>query len=163
MKPAVKKVLIVSTLLIAGFGMIAYEKVNRLKAIFDLMTIKPHGLPKNVGMLPFTQIYFDIDIILTNPTTEDFSASGYVVTVTEIAVFFRGRFIGHAKVDINEIDVPHKDTLILKNVHVVVATEALLENIMTLTQQLESMDSIDMDDLQFTAILEVLGNYYEIG
>lgn len=160
MKPSTKKVLLVGGLFAAGLSVLAYNKAKNLSGIFDQMTIRPHGIPKNIK-INLTQITFDIDIVLNNPTGQDFAVSGYVATLSQVMVYFKGKFLGVANVLIDDISVPRYDSLVLKNIPVTVATSTILSNIMTIYDQLQSTTA--MSDIKFTAVVDVLGVNYEIG
>ncbi|HLF53533.1 hypothetical protein [Flavobacterium sp.] len=161
MKPVVKNLLIAGTIAFVGFALIAAEKAINLKAIFDQMTIKPNSLPKkfkfyNPNSLGIPQtVSFAIDILLTNPTGEDFAVSGYVATLKRVNVFYQGNFLGTANVNIDEVSVLSHNTLILHDIVVEVASGNILTNLSAIT-------NLSMNDLVFTGIIEVLGNEYEI-
>lgn len=162
MKPIVKNLLIAGALTLVGLSLLASEKIDNLIAIFDKMTIKPNSVPKNIKLLnpnkfgiPQT-LSFDIDIILKNPTGEDFAASGYIADLTKVNVYYKEKFLGSANVNINEISVPKTDTLILYNIPIQVQTLNILSNAAAIT-------NININDLIFTGTIEVLGIEYEIG
>lgn len=147
---------------IVGFALLAFKKIDSLKAIFDQMTIKPNGLPRNVKFtnpnslgIPQT-VSFDIDIVLKNPTTEDFAVTGYVAELTKVNIYYKNKFIGAANVNIDEISVPSRDTLILHNIPVQVQALNVLSN-------LTSFTNLNLNDLEFTGIINVSGSEYEIG
>ena len=160
MTSTIKNLLIVGGLIAAGSIVLTTRKVTKLVAIFDKMTIKPSSFPRNIR-LSFQQIRFNIDIVLANPTREDFAVSGYVATLTQVAVFYKDNFLGVANVSIDEISVPAYRTLILKDIDIAVATSTALNAIPGLITQMQTMSF--MDDLKFTGVVEVLGSYYEIG
>ena len=120
---------------IVGFALLASEKIDQLKSIFDQMTIKPNGFPKNVkGINPNSlgipqAVSFDIDIILKNPTAEDFAVTGYVAELTKVNVYYKNKFIGAANVAIDEISVPSRDTLILHDIPIQVNALDILSNL----------------------------------
>ena len=162
MTPTTKKILIFGALAVAGVSLLGYQKSKRLQAIFDKMTIRPNSLPKNIEA-SLTQISFEIDVLLSNPTGEDFAVSGYVATLTQVMVYFRGKFLGVANVMIDEIAVPRMGQLVLQDIRVVVATKTIMSNIMTISDQLQSLGSLNINDLTFTGVVNVLGTNYEIG
>lgn len=117
------------------------------------MTIAPAGV-RNIKV-SLTSITFNLDVALKNPTGQDFAVSGYVATLKRIIINYKGQFLGVADVNIDEIGVPKFNTLVIRDLPVVVATSALLQNIMTIT-------SLDYKDLQITAVVEALGTEYTI-
>ncbi len=162
MKPLTKNLILLGGALIAGSFLIGLEKVSKLTAIFDKMTIKPNSLPRNVRA-SLSQIKFNIDIILSNPTKEDFAVSGYVATLSQVVVYYKGTFLGVAQVAIDQISVPAYQTLVLKNIEIVVATTTILNNVSTLATAMDNMTVNLLNDLEFVGVVEVLGSYYEIG
>lgn len=140
----------------------AAERAKQLAAIFEKMTIKPYGLPRDVDLVGLKELRFTTDIILTNPTVEDFSVSGYVAVLDKVIVEYRGEFLGSAKVEIEEISVPAKDTLILHDIRIVIATGVLLDNLVDLYDMLKSGGG-DWKDVTLKGLIDAPGGPYEIG
>lgn len=162
MKPIIRNLLIAGTLGIIAFGLMASDKIDQLTAIFGQMTIKPNSLPKNIRFsnpnvlgIPKT-LSFDIDIILKNPTAEDFAVSGYVATLTNVNVYFKGKMLGNAAVNIDEVSVPSNDTMILHDINIKVEALDILQNA-------TAFQNINVNDLTFTGTIDVLGIAYEVG
>lgn len=152
-----KNVAIIAGLFIAGSALLAINKVKGLASIFDHMTIKPNSFPKQVKTT-LTSITFNIDIRISNPTKEPFAVSGYIATLKRIDVFYKDNFIGSADLLLDEISVPANGHTILRDVRIAVAPAVLLQNIMTLAQQLTT--SMNLNDLKFIGVIDVLGTEY---
>lgn len=162
MKPQTKKIILAVALLGVGLSILASEKIDKLKAIFSQMTIKPYKLPQNIKFgnpnslgIPQT-VSFTIDIIIQNPTADDFAVTGYVATLTDINVYYKGMYVGTAKVQLSEISTPAHNSLVLHNIPIELNTIDFLTNVTDFTK-------ININDLDFTAKVDVLGISYEIG
>jgi hypothetical protein len=162
MTPTTKKVLIIGGLFIAGYLIITAEKIMKMKAIFEKMTLKPFSIPKNIKLInpnnygiP-TTISFDIDVKMENPTGDDFAVSGQIATLKTINISYDGKFIGTANVSIIEISVPNHNSIILHDVHVEVGISNALSN-------LSSLMNMDINKTSITGVIDVLGVSYNVG
>lgn len=163
MKPIVKKIIIASALTLLGLSLMASDKITRLSEIFERITIKPASLPKSIKFynpnnLGIPQnVSFLIDLKITNPDYESFTASGFgVAKLSTVDVFFKNNHIGTADVNLEDIDVPAQGSYILKDLKVSGNTFSILANA-------NSFQNLNLTDLQFIANIEVLGIDYEIG
>lgn len=150
-----KKILIGAIVLIGLIAIYGYNKAVAMKAVFDKIIIKPNSLPRNIK-INLNTVEFIIDILLQNPSSDDFAVSGYVATLTKINVFYKNNFIGQSVVNIDEISVPAKDTLVLHDIQVVLQVDNLLSYAADFLQP-------NINDFSFTGVVSVLGNEYEIG
>lgn len=156
------------TLLIAGgvallfLGYQAKRKVERLAAIFSSMTIKPYGLPRDVKLVGLKNLSFVTDIILENPTAEDFSVSGYIAVLESISVHYRDRYLGSALVDVEEVSVPANRTLVLHDLKVTIATGEILDNLFDLYLAL-SGGGDPWGEVTFKGVIDAPGGPYQIG
>ena len=163
MKKATRTIAVIG-LATAGLLYLGYRKTKRLKAIFEQMTIRPYGLPRNMKLSNWArEISFDIDFLLENPTGDDFAFTGYVAELKQVSVYYKGQYLGSARVAISELSVPAKDRLILHDVHIVIPTTTLLDDLAELGPQLNNLNAVTVNDLRFTGLIEVLGVNYEIG
>lgn len=157
MTPKAKKILLIVAVLAASIIAYGAYKAWQLKAIFDQMTIKPGGLPKNIKA-SLTNMRFELDVVLSNPTAEKFALTGYVATLKKVMVKYKGVYLGQANVNIDEIIVPDNSTAIIPNVPIDVATTALLDNLMVFTS-----GAFKLSDFEIKGEVEVLGKIYQIG
>ncbi|HEX8269756.1 MAG TPA: hypothetical protein VF581_07680 [Flavobacterium sp.] len=162
MNASAKNVLIIGALILAGGVALGYKKVSNLMAIFEKMTIEPYSVPRNIRAT-WTQIDFNMDIILKNPTTHPFAVTGYVATLKQIMVYYKGTFLGVANLHLTEIAVPAYGSLVLPNVNIVVGTASLLSNAAALIPEMQTMSMNQLyNDLTFRGLVDVLGTQYEI-
>ena len=153
MKPALKNTLIISGLLIGAVALFAFEKVQKLKQVFEKLLIEPTNI-RNLK-ISLNNISFVTDILLTNPTEESFDVSGYIATLTRLNFFYNGKYLGTAKPTLTEIDVPAKNQLIVKDIPVIISTGAVLQNFNDLT-------NFDMNNLSVEAVVLIAGKEYYI-
>lgn len=152
-----KTILVTAAAALVGAGILAYNKTQRLIAIFDKMTIKPASLPKKIkiGLL---EVSFDIDVALSNPTGEDFAVTGGVATLRKLAVYYKGQFLAVADTNVQSVSVPSYDKMILHDITVVVPTTQLLAVIGS-----QSLSNISVNDITVVGTIEVLGTYITVG
>lgn len=137
------------------------KKYDHISDIFEKMTIKPYGAPRNIKFLNKnilglpSQIGFDIDVILENNSNYDLNVSGYVAVLKTIELFYKGVHLGNAIVDINEISIPNKNTLIVHDVKVIANTADIIGNI-------SNFQNINVNDISINAIVSVLGYDHKI-
>lgn len=135
-------------------GLFTYNKVNQLTDTFSKMTMKIVGF-SNLK-INLTNISFNINVYFHNPTADDFTVSGFgVASLKRLQIFFKGKYLGEASVNIAEISIPSNNELIIYDLPVNVATSQLLNNIMTITD-------IKLSDLSAVATFDVAGNEFEI-
>jgi hypothetical protein len=150
----VKYILISLGIIAVGTSVIAANKIATLKNIFDKMTIVPVGISKL--KINLTSISFLLDIKITNPTGDDFAISGFsVASLRKLNIFYKGNYLGSAAANITEISIPKQNELIIHDIPVEVATQAILQNIMTIT-------NISINDITIEAVVSVAGNEYKI-
>lgn len=157
-----KKVVLIGGLIIVGYLIISAEKLMKMKAIFDKMTLKPFSLPSNIKFLnpnsygiP-TAISFNIDVKMENPTGDDFAVSGQIATLKTIDISYDGKYIGTASVNLIEISVPNHNSIILHNINVVIPISNAINNI-------SSLLNMDINKITVTGIVDVLGVNYNVG
>jgi len=157
-----KKILIAGGLVLVGYLIITAEKLMKMKAIFEQMTLAPFSLPRNIKFInpnsfgiP-TTITFDIDVKMENPTGSDFAVSGQIATLKKINLFYDGNFLGIANTNIIEVSVPNHNSMILHNINVEVAISNALNNSAALM-------NMDINKITITGVIDVLGVNYDIG
>jgi hypothetical protein len=150
-----KKILFGVIAIISLFAIYGYKKAKDMADIFAKITVKPNSLPKDVK-INFNTISFTIDILMENPTVDDFAVTGYIATLSKVKVFYKQKYLGEAKVNIYEISVPGKGQLILHDIPVVLPVDNILSNATDFL-------NLNINDLTFTGIIDVAGNEFEIG
>lgn len=163
MKPLTKNIVIAGVLLLIGGLLIASEKVNKLIAIFEKMSITPASLPRKIvfsepnEILVPQRVSFLIDLKITNPDFESFTASGFgVAKLKSVDIYLKDALIGTATVNLEDIDIPAQAVYILKDLPVHGNTLSILSNA-------NSFANLTLADLKFIATIEVLAIEYEIG
>ena len=154
MTPKAKKIITVVAIVMLGLSIYAYDKIKKLQAIFLAMTITPIGLPKKID-ISTERLRFFIDIQIDNPTKNDLNVSGYIATLTKIKVYKKGQYIGVSTVNINEISIPHENKIVLHDVEINLPILSALEIALTI-------NTFDINDYSFVAIVDVSGKEYEI-
>lgn len=154
MKPIVKNILIISGLLLAGSVILVKKKVEELQLTFDRMTMSLY-LVKNVR-IGFKEIKFDLDVLLKNNTVLDFFVTGSAVaTLTRLQILYENNIIGMAHVNISEISVPAYQSIVLKNIPIVISTSNFINNLANIENLIKNFEII--------GFVDVLGVEYQIG
>lgn len=148
-----KHLLIGGGVAIAALALYGYKKVVDLTATFDAMTIKPSSIRKI--KLSWSSLTFNLDIRINNPTAQDFAVNGLVATLKSIVINYKGKYLGTAVVNIDEIMIPKFSSLVIRDLPIIIENSELLENIWTITD-------LTINDLTITAVVEVLGSEYTI-
>jgi hypothetical protein len=149
-----KTVLLGIGVAVAGLALVGWQKAKNLKDTFDMMSLVPVGIRK-VDFISLTTTKLNVDIRLVNPTTQAFSINGVVATLKRLVVYYKGKYLGSADLNISAIDVPANGTALIKDIPVTV------ENLAAITVLLD-LGNIDMKNLQITATIEALGSEYQI-
>jgi hypothetical protein len=150
-----KKILVGVIAIVALLAIYGYKKATDLAAVFGKITIKPNSLPKAIK-INLDTFSFTIDILMVNPSVDDFAVTGYIATLTKVKVFYKQKYLGEAAVNIYEISVPGKGQLVLHDIPVVLPIDNILSNATDFL-------NLNMNDLTFTGIIDVAGNEFEIG
>jgi hypothetical protein len=149
-----KKILLLSGLAIAGISFWGYQKVKKLQAIFDKMTIAPVGF-SNVNV-SLERIKFNIDVQISNPTDDDFDVSGsHFANLNKLQIFYKGKYIATAETKITSVSVPHKNSIIFHDIPVMVSTKTALNNLVNFL-------NFDTNDISVKGIVSILGNEYTL-
>ena len=158
MKPTTRKVVIAIVVALALITLYGVNKAKALMAIFDKMTITPAGISKvNVGL---SNISFNIDIKLTNPTAQDFSVDGYgIAELKEISIYYNGIYIATSTVNMTQISVPSDNELILHNIPVNVPNvlDFVQNNLAMVYGMITDFNSLDLSKVTTTGKLSVAG------
>lgn len=149
-----KTLLLTAGLAIAGFAYWGYTEAQKLQGIFDKMTILPNAIHNlKIGLSTIT---FELDVKITNPTTDDFDIDGgFIADVKNLDIFYEGKYISTAQLNMNSISVPHQGSLIIHNIWVSVPTSNILD-------VLPNLLSFSMDKITTVAHVNILGGVYQI-
>ncbi len=149
-----KKILLFSGLALGGLALYGYNKAMNLKSIFDKMTISPDGFS---GLdVSLERIKFNLDVKITNPTSEDFIVSGSAFAdLKKLFIYYKGKYIATADVDLNQVSIPHNNSIVFHNIPVVVSSGTVLDNI-------SSLIDFSMNDITITGQINFLGSQYLI-
>jgi hypothetical protein len=148
------KILLLSGLAIAGISIWGYQKVKKLQAIFEKMTIQPIGF-SNVNV-SFERIKFNIDVEIVNPTNDDFDVTGsHFANLNKLLIFYKGTYIATADTKFTSVSVPHKNSIVFQNIPVEVSTKTAFNNVLNFL-------TFTTDDITIKGVVSILGNEYTI-
>jgi len=157
-----KNILITAGVAIGAIALLGYRKATNLQYVFERMTITPAGV-RNVKLTNFgSLIKFELDVKLTNPTSQAFAVNGMVATLRALQISYKGKHFGDAFVNIDEISIPPYNSLVIKNLPVSVQTTTVLDSLSTISSVNDLMNIININDIKITAIIEALGTEYTI-
>jgi hypothetical protein len=158
-----KKIIISIIVVLALFAIYGYNKAKTLLAVFDKMTIEPAGI-SNID-LSFKRIKFNLDVLLTNPTIEDFSVSGFgIASVKSISVFYDGIFVATSLVNITDISIPAENQIVLHDIVVEVPKplEFVADNYPIISSMIADFNNFKISKITTTAVIEVAGQTIDI-
>lgn len=153
MKSTTKKILFGAGVGLVILGYMAYAKIEKIKAIFDKIDIKPVAI-RNLK-ISFSSISLVTDILLKNTSNEDLNIKGYLVSLKRLNFFYSGKYIGTAKPTLSEIEIPANNELLFKNIPVELPPSTILTNIVELS-------SFDTNKLTVEAVIDVANKEYYI-
>lgn len=156
MKPILKNILIISTLVVGGLAFYGYKKLQQIKAIFSVMEILPVGFSNFDFNLKSGKIRMKIDVKLINNSTDDLFVSGAGLAVLKkIVILYKGVYLGEGEVNINAIHLPANNVLIIKNTPIEGSAMNLLANA-------KNLMNFSIDDVTIIGTIEAMGKQYEI-
>lgn len=149
-----KNILIVAGAAVAAATWWGYNKIQKLKAVFEQMTVLPSGISGiNISL---AAIRFRLNFTINNPTAEDFSVTtGKMAAIKRIIVYRKGKLLGVAQVDIDNIEIPAYSAIEIKDIELQVAVSSLLDNIMTI-------QGISLDEITIACVVSVIGKEFTI-
>lgn len=157
MNTNLKKVLYVAGGALVVSSIVGFQKVSKIKNIFDKMEITPDSFSKFSPDIPKALIRFNLNVKLSNKISDDLYVTGVsVATLKEIIIFYKGTYIATAKVNITEISIPGNTDLIIKNIPVEVAGVNVLQNV-------TSFLNFDFNLITVKGVIRVLNVDYLIG
>ncbi|AXG72932.1 hypothetical protein DVK85_01270 [Flavobacterium arcticum] len=147
-----KNVLIVTGFLLTGIALVAYEKIKKMQAVFDRMSIQPSGLSNlKFGL---KTISFKLGLKINNPTNQGFYVSGgSLVTLKKVDIYFKNQFLGTANVNVTSIAIPEHSSIEITGIPISMLTQNVLGNVI-------GNQNLDFNELTIIATLSVLGNEY---
>lgn len=153
-----RTVVIVGGLAVLGIIALTVNKVLVLKDVFNKMKIWPSGV-SNVK-LTLTEISFDLDFMIQNPTNESFAVTGAsIVRLKKVTAFKNGIYLGEAMVNLAEIEIPANSTIKLENLPFKLSLQSVLNNLANITNfDLATLTT----GLSIEAVVDVLGTEYII-
>lgn len=156
MNPTTKKILLIAGGALVVSSIVGFQKVTKIKEIFDEMDIVP-DIVKNFDINLKGRIRFDLDIKLINKSNEDLYVTGVgLVTLKQIILFYKDTYLATVDVNIGEIEIPAKSEFYLRKIPIEVDGVNVLQNI-------RSLIDFNINNLATTGIINAMGNDYEIG
>ncbi len=157
MKPTIKKVLIIGGIILGITAILGYNKAQKLKDVFYKLTM----LPININSVNFNfqkGLSFKMDVKISNSTADDFFVSSLgAVDLKTINVSYKNNFLATANLkDFNEISIPAKSSVIVKDVDVIVPTLSILPFATTFNP------TNFMNDISVSGVLTSFGTDYII-
>ncbi|WDO13049.1 hypothetical protein MH928_17220 [Flavobacterium sp. WW92] len=149
-----KTILIGLGVAVVGLAILGAAKVKNLADIFDKMSIKPVGIRK-ISFLNLSSTKFNLDVRLVNPTNQAFSVNGVVATLTRLVIYYKGKYLAEADLNISEIEVPANGSVVISDIPVTADNLAALE-------VLFDFGNLNMKNLEITATVSALGIEYQI-
>lgn len=157
MNSNVKKALWIAGGALVVSSIVGFQKVSKIKGIFDEMDIDPDRISKFDVNIKEQRIRFNLDIKLTNNSLEDLYVTGAsIVTLKQIILFYKETYLATVNVNIGEISIPKRSEFFLRNIPVEVDAVNVLQNI-------TSLIDFKLSNLSMTGIINAMGNDYEIG
>lgn len=150
-----KKILITSGIIIGALALVGWRKAKNLQSVFDKMKIKPVAL-SNFD-ISLSRLFFKVDISFENPSSEDFSLNGYVVSLKKIDIYYNGIYIGQATTNLISISVPANSTLIVYDIPVEIPVKSLPYIILQAIT-----NGLSLSSLKINATVNALGKDYLI-
>ena len=143
-----KNIILGSLIVLILIAIYGYNKALKLKAIFEKMQIMPIAI-RNLK-ISLTDIRFITDVIMKNPTADDFDINGIFVKLKRMNFFYNNVYMATTKNEITDISIPAHNELRINNISVVLPTTTILQNIMTIT-------NFDINKLSVEAVVEIAG------
>ncbi|GAA4274956.1 hypothetical protein U6A24_12590 [Aquimarina gracilis] len=133
------------------------QKITEIRNVIDSLILRVNGI-RNFKF-DLTGLNFDIDLNITNPTTENLNLqTGNMITLRRLLFYTdQGEFIGQSFPNLTGIEIPANGTINIANLRTHIDTG----NIGTLINNAIGL-FIDPSKLQVKAEIESLGKLYTI-
>lgn len=119
-----KKYILWAGIALLAFSMMSFtkSKVQQAQRLFEQIKIAIAGVGK-MGLKNLTNLWFDIDVALLNPTAEDFYiTTGGVAQVKVVRIYYKEQMLGFGKTDgVYSLNLPAGGRDILKNIRIEVS------------------------------------------
>lgn len=152
-----KKFLLIGSLIFGALAIFGYKKVQKLKSIFDKMTMTPNNI---YGVdINWQRVAFTMDVNLSNPTNDDFYVTGSVAAeLNKINIFYKGKYLANANLNsLNEVSVPAKGEMIIPGIGVEIPVVAILQNSLIFDPT-----NFSMNDITVSGVVTAFGTEYLI-
>jgi hypothetical protein len=135
---------VVIGLTVVGAGCIyVNQRVKTLNKIMLKLIPIPSGL-RNWSFKNWV-LYFNLDVTIHNPTTEDFNPNGIIVTLKRLEIKdLTGKLIAKVNINKNSVNIPAKGKYVLKDLAVEIDTYANILNAPSL-MKIKSLADIKTD------------------
>lgn len=157
---SVKKIIIIGGILAAGYYLLK-KKAENLTTQFSLVKIIPVGF-KNLSAKwnnGKPNVSFDLDLKFINPTPQNFSADGVVVTLKRLLFFDKnGIFLGQSEINMSSLNVPAKSSTVLKNVPVILDLQTTVINAISIIKT----GGFSPENIKTEAVISILGLEYKL-
>lgn len=149
--------IVIFIVLLAVYG---YNEAKKMIAVFDKMGIKPETV-SNID-ISLQRIKFNINIILSNASDDDFDVNGYgFVKLREVKVFYNNVYLATSTLNITGMVIPARMNLVVEDVPVEVPKPLVFVS-RNLPLVYGMMSNFDQNKISCTALIEVAGNLIEI-
>ncbi|CAL2104486.1 conserved protein of unknown function [Tenacibaculum sp. 190130A14a] len=148
-----KKVVVASLVGIGIYSVFKYQRLKKGASSLHAKIIGVNGL--DIG---FDKINFRLSIALKNNSDTDLGINTYkLLKLSEINFFNKqnGNYLGTAKTNISEIQIPKKDILVIKDIPTVLPVQNILSNIKLFNKNIEQ-------NLKIVLIFDSLGKRFEV-
>ena len=127
---------------------LGYKKAKKLQAIFEKISITVKSF-RNLK-ISLSDIRLNVDVEMFNPTGEDFDVSGYLVTLSRLSFFYKGKYLATARPELDTVLIPANNKLKIENIPVVLPTASVVAYAMEFL-------SFDINKLSVEAVINVAG------
>lgn len=127
---------------------LGYKKAKKLQAIFEKISITVKSF-RNLK-ISLSDIRLNVDVEMFNPTGEDFDVSGYLVTLSRLNFFYKGKYLATARPELDTVLIPANNKLKIENIPVVLPTASVVAYAMEFL-------SFDINKLSVEAVINVAG------
>lgn len=150
-----QKILGISALLLFPIGIFAKKKYDDITTVMEKLEFEIDNI-SNVRIKDLS-LYFDLSVLLINPTTIDFDVDSYgLITVKKVKIYRDKVYMGEATSNITKIAIPAKGSALLKNIPI--KTEYL-----NFLQELSNFEELaNLKNYSIIIQLEAFGTTYEI-
>jgi len=157
---SLKKIMIIGGILAAGFYLLK-QKADNLTAQFALVKILPVGFKNlnakwNAGK---PNVSFDLDLKFINPTPQNFTADGVVITLKRLLFYDKnGIFLGQSEINMSSLSIPAKSNTVIKNVPIILDLQTTVINAITIIQT----GGFSPENIKTEAVISILGLEYKL-